>query len=396
MALRFPPRGLGQAWEVPRDLLRRRYPPFVTGGPLERGEIPVFVFHGAEPEAFGRKLEHLAGNGYVTLSVDEYVAVLRGEREAEERAVLLTFDDGRASVWSVAAPLLRRHGMKATVFLVPGRMESRPGPLPPTWDDVADGRADRDAVLARDREAGELLSWEEVEALSRTGLFSFASHSLLHARVHTAPRLAGFVTPASRRGYAAFDQPLVRSRGRDLLGEEAPLGTPLFQSAPRLSESPRFFEDESVRRACVDAVAEGGGEGFFARGDWGARLRQALGRRRVRGRVETPEEQAEAIARELAGSKRAIEARTGRPVLHVCYPWHAAGPTARRLAAEAGYVTAFCGKVDGVPVTRPGGALDAIARIGEDYVELLPGRGRASLAAILRRKWTRRFGSGGR
>ena len=78
--------------------------------------------------------------------------------------------------------------------------------------------------------------------------------------------------------------------------------------------------------------------------------------------------------------------------MHLCYPWHAAGPTARRLAIEAGYETAFCGKVPGVPDHPPGGDPRAIARIGEDYVELLPGRGRATLAEVLRRKWARRFG----
>jgi len=31
----------GPAWEVPRDLLLGRYPDFVTGGPLARGDIPV-------------------------------------------------------------------------------------------------------------------------------------------------------------------------------------------------------------------------------------------------------------------------------------------------------------------------------------------------------------------
>ena len=88
------PRSLGrqvrEAWEVPRDLLLRRYPPFVTGGDLPRGDVPVFVFHGAEPESFGGKVEHLARNGYVALSADEHLAVLRGEREAPERAVVLT------------------------------------------------------------------------------------------------------------------------------------------------------------------------------------------------------------------------------------------------------------------------------------------------------------------
>jgi peptidoglycan/xylan/chitin deacetylase (PgdA/CDA1 family) len=386
-------RSAREAWEVPRDLLLGRYPPFVTGGGLPRGDIPVFVFHGAEPESFSRRLEHLADNGYVTLSADEYADVIRERREPPERAVVLTFDDGRGSVWSVAAPLLRKHGMKAVVFLVPGRVCSRPGPEAPTWEDVEAGRADAATLLRRESGDGALLSWEEIEALARTGLLDFQSHTLLHARVHTGPQLAGFVTPRSRRGYDAFDQPLLRDGARDLLGEEAPLGAPLLRSAPRTSEALRFFEDPAVREACVAEVESQGGEGFFARSDWEPRLRRLFGRTRVRGRVETAGEREDAIRRELADSRRLIEVRTGRPAVHLCYPWHAAGPTALRLAAATGYETAFCGKVPGVPITRPGGDLLGVARVGEDYVELLPGRGRATLAEVLRRKWTRRFGS---
>ena len=374
MALRKLGRNAREAWEVPRDLLLGRYPPFVTGGALPRGDVPVFVFHDAEPASFARKVEHLAVNGYVTLSADEHLAVLRGERRAPERAVVLTFDDGRGSVGSVAAPLLRKHGMKAVVFLVPGRIPSRPGPPAPTWEQSA------------------LLSWEEIEALAATGLFDFQSHTLRHARIHVSAQLAGFVTPRSRRGYDAFDQPLLREGDRDLLGEEAPLGAPLFRSAPRTSEELRFFEDPAIREACVAQVASSGGEGFFLRSEWGDRLRRLLRRVKVKGRVETTDERAREIHRELAESRRLVEERTGRPVRHLCYPWHAAGPTARRLATEVGYETAYCGKVPGVTVTRPGDDPRSIARIGEDYVELLPGKGRSTLAEVLRGKWARRFG----
>lgn len=392
MPLRRLGRSAREAWEVPRDLLLGRYPPFVTGGELPRGDVPVFVFHGAEPVSFSRRLAHLADNGYVALSADEHLAVLRGQREAPARAVVLTFDDGRGSVWSVAAPLLRKHGMKAVVFLVPGRIRSRPGPMSPTWEDVEAGRAEEAAVLHREDGEGALLSWEEAEALARTGLFDFQSHTLRHARVHTGPSLAGFVTPRSRRGYDAFDQPLLRDADRDLMGEDAPLGAPLLRSAPRTSEETRFFEAPEVRAACVADVEESGGEGFFLRSDWEARLRRVFGRARVRGRLETADERVEAVRSELADSRRLIEERTGRRVRHLCYPWHAAGPTARRLAVETGYETAFCGKVPGTPITRPGGDPRSIARIGEDYVELVPGRGRATLTEVLRLKWTRRFG----
>jgi len=80
-------RQIREMWEVPRDILRGRYPPFVTGGPLPRGDVPVFVFHSLEPGPFARKLGHLADNGYQTLSSAEYLDVLTGARPAPERAV---------------------------------------------------------------------------------------------------------------------------------------------------------------------------------------------------------------------------------------------------------------------------------------------------------------------
>jgi peptidoglycan/xylan/chitin deacetylase (PgdA/CDA1 family) len=376
--------------EVPRDLLLGRYPDFVTGGPLPKGHVPVFVFHSLHPDVFGPKLRFLADNGYVTLSADEYFQVLVGTRPAPERAVVLTFDDGRSSVRTVGLSLMRRHGMKGIVFLVPGRTLSRPGPLPPLWDDVVAGRAESEAVLGREEAEDAFLTWEEVEDLARSGLFDFQSHSLTHARIHTAPHVTGFMTPRLRKGYGPLDVPLIHEEGGDRLAADVPLGTPLFRSEPRLSEALRFFEDPELRRPCVDAVAERGGEGFFYREGWEAELRRALAGHKRRGRLEEPPQRESAIRRELSASRHAIEERTGRPVIHLCYPWHVAGPTARRLAAEVGFRTAFCGKVPGTPITLPGGALDAIARVGEDYVELLPGRGRTTLSHVLRNKLRRR------
>jgi peptidoglycan/xylan/chitin deacetylase (PgdA/CDA1 family) len=379
------------AWEVPRDLVLGRYPEFVTGGPLPKGHVPVFCFHSLEPESFGRKLAHLAENGYVTLSCEEYFQHLMGSRPAPGKAVVLSFDDGRGSVRTVGLPLMRRYGMKGIVFIVPGRTVSRAGPLPPTWDEVRRGEAKAESVLGREHAEDAFLSWEEIAELTRSGLFEFQSHSLSHARVHTTPLLSGFMTPELRRGYGPLDVPLVHDGERDVPADEIPLGTPLFRSEPRLSEALRFYEDPEVRTACVARVAEEG-EGFFVRKGWQRELRRLVGERHLSGRVEGAEAREAAIHRELAGARRAIEERTGREAAHLCYPWHVSGPTARRVAREVGYRTAFCGKVRGVPITLPGGDPQAIARVGEDYVELLPGRNRGDLTSILGAKWRRRFG----
>ena len=379
------------AVEVPRDLLLRRYPPFVTGGPLPPGHVPVFCFHGLEPESFGRRLAYLADNGYATLSADEYFDVVAGRRSPPERAVVLTFDDGRSSVRTIGWPLMRRHGFKGIVFVVPGRTASRGGPLPPTLDDVAAGRARLADLLEREDGPEAFLSWEEMQQLQSTGLFDFQSHSLSHARVHVSPEVVGFLEPSLLRGYAPLDVPLVAPEGRDLFAGEAPLGTPLLRYAPRLGEATRFHEDGALARACAAHVSEHGGPRFFERPAWPEELRALAQRIPVRGRLESEAQRLAALRRELVESRALLEERLGRPALDLCYPWHVAGPTARRLAREAGYRSAYCGKVRGVPITLAGGDPLRLARVGEDYVELLPGRGRGRLADVLRTKLTRRL-----
>jgi peptidoglycan/xylan/chitin deacetylase (PgdA/CDA1 family) len=378
---------LREAWEVPRDLLLGRYPSFVTGGPLPRGHVPVFVFHSLERSSFERKARHLAENGYVTLSADEYLAVIGGDRPAPERAVLLTFDDGRRSLWTVGRPILERYGLRGVVFLVPGRMTEATPPAAP-------GEATDDSPPLVDNSPGRaeaLLTWQEVMSLRSSGLLSFHSHTLTHARIHVSPTLSGFVTPEMRRGYRALDLPAVRIGGSDIFGEEVPLGTPLFASLPRLAEALRFFEDEGIRARSVDAVARAGGEAFFRHPGWRSSLRRALGRLPPEGRWETAQERVEAVRRELFESRRLIEERVGQSVALLCYPWHTFGPTAVAVAREAGYRGQFGGKLAGLSIALAGGDPERIPRVGEDYLELLPGRGRQTLGSVLRTKWGRRF-----
>ena len=146
--------------------------------------------------------------------------------------MVLTFDDGRASLASVGAPLLRRHGMTGSSSSSPADAGGR-GPV------------------LRGLPATALLTWDQVRTLSASGTFDFQSHTLHHSRIHVAPRVAGFMAPGMRSGYPAFDVPLVERDGRDLLAHDVPLGTPLLESAPRTSEALRFHEDPSPRQACV-------------------------------------------------------------------------------------------------------------------------------------------------
>src|SRR5687768_15139138 len=70
----------------------------------------------ATPEAFERQVAYIA-RACSPLSLDEVLAVRRGEAAMPPRAVLLTFDDAYRDFAEHAWPVLRRHGVPATLFV---------------------------------------------------------------------------------------------------------------------------------------------------------------------------------------------------------------------------------------------------------------------------------------
>ena len=105
-----------------RALFGRYYPQFVYKPLpfLPAGEIAVFAFHTVDPDYLERQLQYLKENGYQTLNATELLQTINGTRQAERNTVVLTFDDGRGSLWSVAYPLLEKYDMKAIAFIVSG------------------------------------------------------------------------------------------------------------------------------------------------------------------------------------------------------------------------------------------------------------------------------------
>ena len=267
--------------------------------------------------------------------------------------------------------------MRAVVFLVPGRVPTRAaGPdLGRRRGRPRRGRARSLDARARARRA--LLSWEEIEALR-------AARPLRVPEPHAAPRAHPHRAGARRlRHAAAPGRATTPSTSRWCATASATCSATRVaarHAAPRARRRARPTSCASSRteasRARVRRRRGGGGRRCLLRasGLGGRRCARWPAPPRARPPRDARTSRRPPSAASSPRRARLIEERTGRPVVHLCYPWHVAGATARRLAAEAGYETAFCGKVAGVPLTRPGGDLRQIARLGEDYVELLPGK----------------------
>lgn len=109
------------------------YPPILGYhriGTFTGGHVPC-----VSAELFERHLQWLTRFRCRVLSLDEALDCVDRGKTLPRRSVVITFDDGYAETYSVAWPLLKRHGFPATVFIATEEVGWN-GFL--TWDQVAE------------------------------------------------------------------------------------------------------------------------------------------------------------------------------------------------------------------------------------------------------------------
>lgn len=117
------------------------------------------------PRRFAVQANALARAGWRTVTLAEFAACVRGDRRANARELLITFDDAYRGLRDHAFPVLRDVGFSAACFVITdfaGRLNR--------WDVAYGGR--RFAHLA----------WRDIERWCARGI-SFESHTASHPRL---------------------------------------------------------------------------------------------------------------------------------------------------------------------------------------------------------------------
>lgn len=137
-----------------------------------RNMVVVLMYHGLGPKAhgdyvtpgmFSGEMAALQKAGFSFVSLSQVAAFLQGG-SLPPNAVALTFDDGLESVYTYAYPVLLKDRIPFAGFLIAGRVGRYTGTL----------------------------SWAQVKAMVKSGLFTVGSHTLSsHDAVPTGPRQTG-------------------------------------------------------------------------------------------------------------------------------------------------------------------------------------------------------------
>jgi hypothetical protein len=374
--------------------LLRSYPTFVTRQvpELPPGEIPVFVFHTVEPRQFAEQVEFIVTNGYRTLSLSEYLDTQAGRRAPGKREVLFTFDDARSSFWLFAFPILRKAGLKATLFAITGWTPDHHAR--PNLEDHWAGRVAERDLAALDPDDRGVCSWNELRRMHSSGTVSVDSHSHLHRRIFAGRRLLTVIRATDDFSPSdAVHSPYLSCRESPLeLDSDDFVGLPLLPVRG-------FFEDGPAVRLPIEAAREfqGASRALLASSD--GRLGPAdLARLRDRLPVDSLQEmngermQAE-MREDLALARACLREQLGDPSAGrtVCVPFTLGGESAIRVARELGIEAMFWGVSPTQRISRPGSDPLRLVRLKSDFLWRLPGEGRRSLGSIYADKVKRRL-----
>ncbi|MBI3545216.1 MAG: polysaccharide deacetylase family protein [Gammaproteobacteria bacterium] len=156
--------------------------------------VPVLMYHHVSPqpglvtvspEIFEEHMAYLARKKYRALAADELLEFLQGKRALDGRQVLITFDDGYLDNYVYAYPLLKRYGLKATIFAITGLIGDGVARAHLGADKILPATPDHracKAAIAAGRADEVMLRWSEIEAMQASGALEIHSHTHTHQR----------------------------------------------------------------------------------------------------------------------------------------------------------------------------------------------------------------------
>ncbi|MFQ5353748.1 MAG: polysaccharide deacetylase family protein [Thermodesulfobacteriota bacterium] len=164
--------------------------------------IPVLMYHHVNPnsgdmitvtpEDFESHLKSIKEGGYRTLSLNELYGFIEGSFKCEERAVVLTFDDGYLDNFVYAFPLLKKYGLHAVIFTVAGWIDgASSAPINKegleAFKEKTPNHRQAKALVARGSYSDVIMNWDMARAMQESGLVEFASHTLSHIECDSLP-----------------------------------------------------------------------------------------------------------------------------------------------------------------------------------------------------------------
>ena len=143
---------------------------YAEGEEKDQTTVPILLYHAIEENypdeisnlaitsaLFEDHMQTLLKHGYTTITFQDYIDFKYNDKELPEKPIIITFDDGYLSNYTKAFPILKKYGMKATIFIV----ASTVGKMYPEIN-------------------YSHFTWEHARKMRESGLIEIGSHTYYH------------------------------------------------------------------------------------------------------------------------------------------------------------------------------------------------------------------------
>ncbi len=261
-------------------------------------------------------------NYFRVITLDDVYEYLTTDRWPDKNSVVITFDDGYVDNYIYAYPILKKLGLKATIFPITSRI-IREEIVRPTLEDYWSGKVSKNELyrpktmaeanyqFLKEGKSEDFLSVEELNKMK--DVFSVEGHGRVHAKVFYSEEITDFYD--GKNGH--WSNIYAYGESDDFSGLEEPqIGYPLFPDRNNLSVRRGFLKKE------VKEFIKSIDRNFFNKKDWKKELKRELEKNfSSLLEFETEKERKERVKKELEQAKKELEEITGNSVRHISYPF---------------------------------------------------------------------------
>ena len=220
--------------------------------------------------------------------------------------VVLTFDDGYKDNLTVALPILKKYGARATIFINPSYISKK---------------SDKDSNWG-------FMTWDEVKEAEESGVFDIQAHTMTHEFVFVSDEVVDYYTPEKFNKYYWLawmlfpDSPQKWDSNVYIYKDLIPTGYPIFQYGRRIAQR-KFIPDPEYVQYLIRAYQNNmhGIDNYVG----------------VHGKYEDESAYKDYIKWEIIECKRVLEERLQKVIDILCFPGGGYTDMALDIAKKGGY-----------------------------------------------------------
>lgn len=289
-------------------------------------------------EHFVNFCQYLVNNNYETVFHNSWI-----EDPNSKNIILLTFDDGYLDNWVYAFPILKKYGLKGTIFVNPEFIQNGTE-IRPNLEDVWDDKIEKSKLQPLG-----FLNWAELNVMQRSGVIDIQSHSMSHNFYFYSNKIMDIYKGQPKYNWLAWlSQP---KRKPYYINENqskfVQYGLPIFEF-DRALRVRRYIPDEKFIEYSINKYSKVGVT--INKKEFIKKLNEKLNE--FPGQFESDEYMRDRYTYELMESKRIIQQKLNKPVDFICWPGGGFNQFSIDIAKEAGYkaMTASAKKVESLDI----------------------------------------------